>query len=162
MQLVSRHVVERLSQTRVIFSSGTDVVLEFRLVAGRLPGWPCEGRALFRHCDDELRIGRVPCRHHCSPMRRVSKRLTANVFREPEVWAENSAADAVHTEAARLLQRRNHLVDHYRDLTGDFSADRVQSTNRDRGSGLEVYRPKGSSDRLRLEPASNGLPTNRS
>ena len=117
---------------------------------------------LFRHCDDELRIGRVPCRHHCSPMRRVSKRLTANVFREPEVWAENSAADAVHTEAARLLQRRNHLIDHYRDLTKDFSADRVQSTNHDRGSGLELYRPKGSSDRLRLEPASNGLPTNRS
>ena len=97
-----------------------------------------------------------------SPMRRVSKRLTANVFREPEVEADDSAADAAHTEAARLLQRRNHLVDHYRDLTGDFSADRVQSTNRDRGSGLEVYRPKGSSDRLRLEPASNGLPTNRS
>ena len=73
-----------------------------------------------------------------SPMRRVSKRLTANVFREPEVEAGTSAADAAHTEAARLLQRRNHLIDHYRDLTRDFSADRVQSTSHDRGSGLEV------------------------
>jgi len=30
------------------FSSGTDVLLESRLVASRLPGLPCEGRALFR------------------------------------------------------------------------------------------------------------------
>ena len=46
MQLVSPHVIERLSQTRVIFSSGTDVLLKFRLVAGRLPGLPCEGRVI--------------------------------------------------------------------------------------------------------------------
>jgi hypothetical protein len=73
-----------------------------------------------------------------SPMLRVSKRLTANVFREPEVEAGTSAADAAHTEAARLLCRRNHLIDNYRDFTRDFSADRVQSTSHDRGSGLEL------------------------
>ena len=73
-----------------------------------------------------------------SPMLRVSKRLTANVFRESEVEAGTSAAGGAHTEAARLLQRRNHLIDHYRDLTRDFSADRVQSTSHDRGNGLEL------------------------
>ena len=40
-----------------------------------------------------------------SPMLRVSKRLTANVFRKPDVEAGTSAADAAHTEAARLLCR---------------------------------------------------------
>ena len=44
IQGVSRHVIERLSQTRVIFLSGTDVLLEFRIVAGRLLGLPHEGR----------------------------------------------------------------------------------------------------------------------
>ena len=41
---------------------------------------------LFRHCDDGLRIrrARIPP-ITASPMLRVSKRLTANVFREPEV-----------------------------------------------------------------------------
>jgi hypothetical protein len=73
-----------------------------------------------------------------SPMLRVSKRLTANVFREPEGEAGTSAADVAHAEAARLLQLRTHLIDHYRDLTRDFSADCVQSTSHDRGSGLEL------------------------
>jgi hypothetical protein len=72
-----------------------------------------------------------------SPMRRVSKRLTANVFHEPEGEAGTSAADVAPAEAARLLRRRTHLIDHYRDLTRDFSADCVQSSH-DRGSGLEV------------------------
>ena len=66
MEPVSRDVIGHLSQTRVIFASGTDVVLESRLVASRLPGLPCEGRALFRpYCDDGLRIRRVAYRHHC-------------------------------------------------------------------------------------------------
>ena len=73
-----------------------------------------------------------------SPMRRVSKRLTANVFRESQVEAGTSAAGGAHTEAARLLPRRNHLIDHYRDLTRDFGADRVHSTSHDRGNGLEL------------------------
>ena len=48
------------------------------------------------------------------------------------------------TVAARLLQRRNHLIDHYRDLTRDFSADRAQSTSHHRGSRLDFSeRPKG-------------------
>jgi hypothetical protein len=72
-----------------------------------------------------------------SPMRRVSKRLTANVFHESEVQGP-AQADAVHTEAARLLRLRTHLIDHYRDLTRDFSAACVQSTSHDRGSGLEL------------------------
>jgi len=76
-------------------------------------------------------------------MLRVSKRLTANVFRESQVEAGTSAAGGAHTEAARLLQRRNHLIDHYRDLNRDFSADRAQSTIHDRGSGLELERPRG-------------------
>ena len=71
-------------------------------------------------------------------MLRVSKRLTANVFREPEVEAGTSAAGGAHTEAARLLQRRNHLIDPYRDLTRDFGADRIHSTKHDRGDGLEL------------------------
>ena len=73
-----------------------------------------------------------------SPMLRVSKRLTANVFRESQVEAGTSAAGGAHTEAARLLQRRNHLIDHYRDLTRDFGPDRVHSTSHDRGNGLEL------------------------
>jgi len=73
-----------------------------------------------------------------SPIPRVSKRLTANVFREEQVEAGTSAAGGAHTEAARLLHRRNHLIDHYRDLTRDFCADPVQSTSHDRGCGLEL------------------------
>ena len=65
MEPVSRDVIGHLSQTRVIFSSGTDVLLESRLVASRLPGLPCDGRALFRHRDDGLRIRRAAYRHHC-------------------------------------------------------------------------------------------------
>jgi len=37
-----------------------------------------------------------------------------------------------------VLGGRNHLIDHYRDLNRDFSADRAQSTIHDRGSGLEL------------------------
>jgi hypothetical protein len=47
------------------------------------------------------------------------------------------------TEAARLLQRRNHLIDNYRDFTRDFSADRVQSTNHDRAADSNSERSKG-------------------
>ena len=83
-----------------------------------------------RHCCVTVTMGFASGEPHtaitASPMLRVSKRLIANVFREPEV------------EAARLLQRRNHLIDNYRDFTRDFSADRVQSTSHDRGSGLEL------------------------
>ena len=94
--------------------------------------------SLFRHCDDGLPIRRAHTAITASPMLRVSKRLTANVFRESEVEAGTSAAGGAHTEAARLLQRRNHLIDHYRDLTRDFGADRVHSTSHDRGNGLEL------------------------
>jgi hypothetical protein len=72
-----------------------------------------------------------------SPMLRVSKRLIANVFHESGVQGPAQLMPA-HTEAARLLQRRNHLIDHYRDLNRDFSADHAQSTIHDRGSGLEL------------------------
>jgi len=83
-------------------------------------------------------IRRAAYRRHCFTDERVSKRLTANVFREEQVEAGTSAAGGAHTEAARLLQRRNHLIDHYRDLTRDFGADRVHSTSHDRGNGLEL------------------------
>jgi hypothetical protein len=39
-----------------------------------------------------------------SPMLRVSKRLSANVFHGPEIEAGTSAADAAHTVDARLLR----------------------------------------------------------
>ena len=64
--------------------------------------------------------------------------VTANVFRESQVEAGTSAAGGAHTEAARLLQRRNHLIDDYRDLTREFGADGVHSTSHDRGNGLEL------------------------
>ena len=52
--------------------------------------------------------------------------------------ATTAATDIYHAEAARLLHRRNHLINRYRDLTKDLSANRAQSTSRDRGSGLEL------------------------
>jgi hypothetical protein len=57
-----------------------------------------------------------------SPMLRISKRLTANVFHESEGEAGTSAAAAARADAARLLTAGNH-IDHYRDLTRDFSAE---------------------------------------
>jgi hypothetical protein len=39
-----------------------------------------------------------------SPMLRISKRLIANVFHEPEGEAGTSAAGAARTDAARLLR----------------------------------------------------------
>jgi hypothetical protein len=61
------------------------------------------------HCSVTVTMGFASAEPHtaitASPMLRVSKRLTANVFREPEVEAGTSAADAAHTEAARQLRR---------------------------------------------------------
>jgi len=73
-----------------------------------------------------------------SPMLRVSKRRTANVFREPEVEAGTSAPDAARTDAARPLQREITSSTVTANLTRDVSADRVRSTSHDRGSGLEL------------------------
>jgi hypothetical protein len=78
-----------------------------------------------------------------SPMLRVSKRRTANVFREPEVEAGTSAPDAARTDAARTdaarpLQREITSSTVTANLTRDVSADRVRSTSHDRGSGLEL------------------------
>ena len=68
MQVVSRDVIEHLSQTRVIFSSGTDVLLS--LVSLRAVYRHCLVRveSLFCHCDDGLRMGEPHTAITASPM----------------------------------------------------------------------------------------------
>ena len=73
-----------------------------------------------------------------SPMLRVSKRWTANVFREPEVEAATSAPDAARTMLPAPYSGGITSSTVTANLTRDFSADRVQSTSHDRGSGLEL------------------------
>jgi hypothetical protein len=64
------------------------------------------------------------------------QRTATAIDRAEHYLATTAATDIYHAEAARLIHRRNHLINRYRDLTKDLSA--AQSTSRDRGSGLEL------------------------
>ena len=86
--------------------------LEFRLLRAVYRDRRVRVELLLRHCDDGLRIGRAPYRRSCFTMLRVSKRLTAYAFRESEVEAATSAADA-HLGPEELLAaatRRSGLL----------------------------------------------------
>jgi hypothetical protein len=102
MEPVSRDVIGHLSQTRVIFRAA--LMSCSSLVSLRAVYRDC--LVSVEHCSVTVTMGFASGEPHtaitASPMLRVSKRLTANVFREPEVEAGTSAADAAHTEAARL------------------------------------------------------------
>ena len=105
MEPVSRDVIGHLSQTRVIFRAA--LMSCSSLVSLRAVYRDC--LVSVEHCSVTVTMGFASGEPHtaitASPMLRVSKRLTASVFREPEVEAGTSAADAAHTEAARLLRR---------------------------------------------------------
>jgi hypothetical protein len=71
-------------------------------------------------------------------MLQASKRLTADVFREPEGEAGTSAADATQTEATASY--RGEITASTINATSPetFSTDRVRSTCQDRRGGLEL------------------------
>ena len=94
--------------------------------------------SLFRPVTLGFASGEADTAITASPMLRVSKRLPLTYFASQKLRQGPAQLVAPTPKQARLRQRRNHLIDHYRDLTRDFGADRVHSTSHDRGNGLEV------------------------
>ena len=115
MEPVSRNVIGHLSQTRVIFRAA--LMSCSSLVSLRAVYRDC--LVSVEHCSVTVTMGFASGEPHtaitASPMLRVSKRRTANVFREPEVEAGTSAPDAARTDAARPYSGENHLIDRNRE-----------------------------------------------
>ena len=144
MEPVSRDVIRHLSQTRVIFRAA--LMSCSSLVSLRAVYRDC--LVSVEHCSVTVTMGFASGEPHtaitASPMLRVSKRLTANVFREPEVEAGTSAADAAHTEAARLLRRLPGGRDRFGAV---FSGQDVRCPKRTRPTRLHLMRARVDGER---------------
>jgi hypothetical protein len=93
-----------------------------------------------RHCSVTVTMGFASGEPHtaitASPMLRVSKRLTANVFHEPEVEAGTSAA-MPPTPKLPASYSGESTSSTITASSPKISADRAPSTSHARGSGLE-------------------------
>ena len=94
MLLVSLDVIEQLSQIRVIFSNGTDAGSSLVSLRAVYRDRRVRVELLFVTVTMGFASGERRTAHLASRWLRVSKRLTAFAFRESEVQAATSAADA--------------------------------------------------------------------